>query len=102
MSEEQLSALLKKLKDNSELREKLEATSDLDSALGIAKEAGFDVTKADLTEYQAKQTLDLGDNDLERIAGGTELLTIVFCISALFCDRNKSAQCHGQITDSVT
>ncbi len=70
MSAEQLSALLAKLKDDSGLQEKLTGAADLDSAVVIANEAGFDVTKADWLKYQAKQALELSDEALEGIAGG--------------------------------
>jgi predicted ribosomally synthesized peptide with nif11-like leader len=70
MSEEQLSALLAKLKEDAGLREKLEGAGDLDAALALAKEAGFDVSMADWLNYQAKQTLDLSDEELEGVAGG--------------------------------
>ena len=48
MSEEQLAALLAKLKDDVGLQEKLKGAAHLDAAVAIAKEAGFDVSKADL------------------------------------------------------
>ena len=70
MSEEQLSALLAKLKDDAELREKLKGAADLDVAVAIAREAGFDVRKADWLKHQAKQTLVLSDEELEGVAGG--------------------------------
>ena len=70
MSEEQLSALLAKLKDDVGLQEKLKGAADLDAALAIAKEAGFDVSNADWLKYQAKQTLELSDEELEEVAGG--------------------------------
>jgi len=70
MSEEQLSALLAKLKEDAGLREKLKGAADLDAAVAIAKEAGFDVTKVDWLKYQAKQTLDLGEEELEGVSGG--------------------------------
>ena len=57
MSEEQLSALLAKLKDDAGLLEKLKGASELDKAVAIAKEAGFDVSKADWLRHQANQTL---------------------------------------------
>ncbi|MCP9814789.1 Nif11-like leader peptide family natural product precursor, partial [Synechococcus lacustris] len=47
MSEEQLAALLAKLKDDEGLQEKLKGASDLDAVLVIAKDAGFDISKAD-------------------------------------------------------
>ena len=72
MSEEQLAALLAKLKDDAALREQLQAAADLDAAVALAKEAGFDVSKADWLKYQAKQNLELSDEDLEEMAGGAE------------------------------
>ncbi|MCP9807571.1 Nif11-like leader peptide family RiPP precursor [Cyanobium sp. T1B-Tous] len=74
MSEEQLSALLAKLKDDEGLQEKLKGAADLDAAVALAKEAGFDVSKADWLKYQAKQTMELSDEELEGVAGGTEVL----------------------------
>jgi predicted ribosomally synthesized peptide with nif11-like leader len=70
MSEEQLAALLAKLKDDAGLQEKLKDAADLDAVLVIAKEAGFDISKADWLRYQATQTLELSDKELEGIAGG--------------------------------
>ena len=70
MSEEQLDALLAKLKDDTGLQEKLKGAADLDAVLVIAKEAGFDVSKADWLKYQAQRTLELSDEDLEKVAGG--------------------------------
>ncbi len=70
MSEEQLTDLLAKLNDDAGLREKLKGAADLDAAVAIAKEAGFDVSKADWLRYQAKQTLELSDQELEEVAGG--------------------------------
>ena len=70
MSEEQLAALFAKLKDDAGLQEKLKGAADLDAAVAMAQEAGFDVSKADWLGYQAKQTLELNDEELERVAGG--------------------------------
>ena len=70
MSEEQLTALLAKLKDDTGLLEKLKGAADLDAAVAIAKEAGFDVRKADWLKYQATKTLAVSDEDLEGVAGG--------------------------------
>ncbi len=72
MSEEQLSALLTKLKDDAVLQEKLKGAVDLDAALAIANEAGFDVSKADWLRYHANQTLELSDEELEVVAGGNK------------------------------
>jgi len=70
VSEEQLSALLAKLKDDSGLQEKLKSAADLDAAVALAKKAGFDVRKADWLKYQARQTIELSDEELEGVAGG--------------------------------
>ena len=75
MSEEQLAALLAKLKDDEGLQEKLKGASDLDAVLAIAKDAGFDISKADWLRYQAQQTIELSDEELERVAGGRGLET---------------------------
>ena len=79
MSEEQLTALLAKLNDDAGLQEKLKGAADLDAAVAMAKEAGFDVSKADWLKYQAKQTLELSDDELEGVAGGLPI-----CFSECF------------------
>ena len=72
MSEEQLTALLAKLKEDAGLQEKLKGAADLDAAVAVAKEAGFDVSKADWLKYQANQTLELSDEELEGVSGGKQ------------------------------
>ena len=72
MSEEQLAALIAKLKDDEGFQEKLKGAADLDAVLVIAKEAGFDVSKADWLRYQAKQTIELSEEELEGVAGGAD------------------------------
>ena len=73
MSEEQLSALLAKLKDDAGFQDKFKGAADLDGAVAMAKEAGFDVSKADWLRYQAKRTLELSDEKLEGVAGGSPM-----------------------------
>ena len=70
MSAEQLITLLAKLKDDTGLLQKLKDAADLDTAVAMAQEAGFDVSKADWLEHQAKETLELTDAELEDVAGG--------------------------------
>ena len=70
MSEEQLSVLLAKLKEDTGLQEKLKGAADLDGAVAMAQEAGFDVSKADWLKHQANQTLELTDGELEGVTGG--------------------------------
>ena len=83
MSEEQLAALLAKLKDDEGLQEKLKGASDLDAVLGIAKEAGFDISKAAWLRYQAKQTIELSDKELEGVAGGGNYAPTKLIISSM-------------------
>ena len=71
MSEDQVTALLARLKDDAGLKEKLKGAADIDAAVAIAMEAGFDVSKGDWLKYQAKQqTFELSDGELEAVAGG--------------------------------
>ena len=80
MSEEQLTALLAKLNEDAELREKLKGAADLDAAVAMAQEAGFDVSKADWLKHQAKETLELTDAELEEVTGGANAsYSVNFC-----------------------
>jgi predicted ribosomally synthesized peptide with nif11-like leader len=81
MSEEQLTALLAKLKDDAGLQEKLQGAADLDAAVTLAKEAGFDVSKSDWLKYQTKETIELSDEELEGVAGGCVCSRCWFSIS---------------------
>ncbi len=69
MSEEQLSALLAKLKDDAGPQEKLKDAADLDAAVAIAKEAGLDVSKANLAKVIQSLGLRIEMSD-EELAGG--------------------------------
>ena len=71
MSEEHFAALLARLKDDAGLREKLQGAADLDAAMALATEAGFDVSKEDWLSHQAPQALgaDMSDEELESVAG---------------------------------
>ena len=71
MSEEQLAALLAKLKDDAGLQEKIKGAADLDAAVAMAKEAGFDVSKADW--LRQAQKVELSDEELEEVTGGANL-----------------------------
>jgi predicted ribosomally synthesized peptide with nif11-like leader len=70
MSQEQLSALASKLNEDAGLLEKFKGAADLNAAVAIASEAGFDVTKEDWLNYQATKVLKLSDEELEGVAGG--------------------------------
>ncbi len=74
MSGEQLTAFLVAFKADTGLQEKFKGAADLDAAVAIAKEAGFDVSKTELLNLiQAKQTVELSDEDLEGVTGGFDL-----------------------------
>ncbi len=85
MSEEQLSALLAKLKEDAGLREKFQSAADIDAFLALAQEAGFDVSKADWMKHQAIQTPELSDNELEGVAGGA--LSLLDCLALSLAGR---------------
>jgi predicted ribosomally synthesized peptide with nif11-like leader len=70
MSQEQLAALIAKLQEDAGLREKLKGAVDIDAAVALAQEAGFDVSNADWLKYQTQQTQELSDVQLEGVAGG--------------------------------
>ena len=93
MSEEQLSALLAKLREDAGLREKLQGVGDLDSAVALAKEAGFDVSKTELDSNKAsKQILGITAEDLINISAGT----------GEHYRETSNLEVNSQITDSVT
>jgi len=71
MSESQLQALLAEVQSNADLRSKLESAASLDAAEAIARDAGFDVSKAEWLAYQNQDTQELGDEQLEGVAGGS-------------------------------
>ena len=75
MSEEQLKALLAKLKNHGGLQEKLKGAADPDAAVALAKEAGFDISKDDWLKYRLEQPFELSDEELEGISGGASAPT---------------------------
>ena len=70
MSHDQTVLLLAKLQEDAELREKVKSAASDEARELIVKEAGFNVTKEDFRAYQASQTADLSDEQLEAVAGG--------------------------------
>ena len=71
MSEEQLSALLAKLKDDAGLQERLKGASDLDAAVAMAQEAGIVISTEELLKAQAKLSEAAeADVELEDVTGG--------------------------------
>jgi len=74
MSDDQLSALLARLKEDNKLREMLLHAEDSDTALATAKSEGFDLNKTDWQRFIAQQSQDLTDEQLEAEVGGTTAL----------------------------
>ena len=70
MSDEQLSAFLAAVTEDAELQEKLKGAADLDAAVAIARDAGFDVSKEDCLKYQAEQAPEMSDEELAGVTGG--------------------------------
>jgi len=68
MSEEQLKAFWEAVQADPSLQENLRATTDTDSIVSIAKEAGFEITAEEAKEAQ----VDLSDEQLDGVAGGTD------------------------------
>lgn len=68
MSESQVIAFLNKIKEDQGLAEKVKKATDSSNLASIAKEAGFDVTSADLD--QIKSSSALSDKELETVSGG--------------------------------
>lgn len=73
MSEEQLKAFLEKVKSDTSLQEKLNAATEVDDVIAIAKEAGFMIS----AEVLKKDQPHIEDVELEGAAGGQG------CVSAL-------------------
>ncbi len=70
MSNEQLSAFMKVVSGDAGLQEKLKGAADPDAVVKIAKDAGFRICEDDWLNFQATQTQELSDEELEGAAGG--------------------------------
>ncbi|KZR84152.1 Nitrogen fixation protein of unknown function [Synechococcus sp. MIT S9509] len=75
MSEEQLKAFLDKLKEDTNLQEKLKAAGDSDTFLAIAKKAGFSLSVDDLNQNQSETS----EEELEAVAGGCDIELVSLC-----------------------
>jgi predicted ribosomally synthesized peptide with nif11-like leader len=93
MPEESLLMLISELKKNVELQQKLRGATDLDDAISIAQQAGYNVRKSDWLEFQAKQTLELSDSELERVVGGDGWTDD--CTNMIYC--NNASEYQGCI-----
>ena len=68
MSEEQLKAFLEKVKGDTTLREQLNASTNADAVVDIAKEARFVISVDDWNESQS----EVSDEELEAAVGGAQ------------------------------
>jgi len=71
MSEEQLTAFLEAVRADAGLQEKLNAASDADAVVEIAKAAGFVISAEELQMAQ----VELSDEELESVAGGRNYMS---------------------------
>ena len=71
MPEEQITAFFAAVKADARLEEKLKGANDIDGAVTIANEAGFSVSKDAWLKYHADQTLELSDDEVAGVTGGT-------------------------------
>ena len=76
MSKEQLKAFLEKVKSDTDMQEKLKATTSPEAAIEIAKEAGFSITAEDIQSMQS-QSGEVSDEELEAAAGGGNTCTFI-------------------------
>ncbi len=73
MPEEQLLALVARLKADSSFREKLRSAPNSKAFAEIVKEAGYDVSHEQWLKHVATNSMAISDEELERISGGTDL-----------------------------
>ncbi len=85
MSQEQLDALLAKLKDDASLQERLQAATSATEAAEIVEQAGFEVTIEELLAHRASSAGELSDAELEGVAGGSDTDCYGSCPSSAQC-----------------
>ena len=69
MSKEQLAALEEKVKTDTELLSLLAGAESAETAIQIAKDAGFSITAGDI-QSMLPQQVELSDDELDAAAGG--------------------------------
>ena len=70
MSKEQFRALQERMAGDLAFQASLKSAGDVESALQIAREAGFDVNQDDVSEYLANQEQALADDQVKDLSGG--------------------------------
>jgi predicted ribosomally synthesized peptide with nif11-like leader len=73
MSEEELLALVARLKSDRPFREKLRSVPNSMDFAEIVKEAGYDVSHEQWLNYLATNSMAISDEELEGISGGTDV-----------------------------
>ena len=66
MSDEQLKAFLKALREDAALQEALQGAADADAVVAIAKEVGFLISAEELKRVQT----EVSEEELQSMAGG--------------------------------
>ncbi len=80
MSEEEAKTFLKKVGEDKELQEKLKGVDSEEKLFAVAKEAGFDFTKKEWRAISPRKAdVELTDDDLGEVAGGTGLTQVRAC-----------------------
>ncbi len=85
MSQEQLDALLAKLKEDNTLQERLQAVNCAEEAAEIVSQAGFEVSIEELLAHRASTAGELSDAELEGVAGGSDTDCYGSCPSSAQC-----------------
>ena len=67
---ESIQELLKRVSEDSDLREKLKQADSVDTIIAIAKDQGCSIDASDVINYQSQNDVTLSDADLEKVAGG--------------------------------
>ena len=71
MSDQQLKAFLEVIESDASLQEKLLAAGSPEAVVAMAKEAGFDLSEADLLKHQQSiSEKELSDEDVAEVSGG--------------------------------
>ena len=68
MSEDQLKAFLKAVKNDTNLQQKIKAATDQNAITAIAKEAGFVISAEEVEKSQTSS--EISEEELEFVAGG--------------------------------
>ncbi len=83
--DDKIKELVKLCEANSDLRDKLRKAPDLEAFVELAKEAGVEISAADWVRSQALKTIELSDEELEKVAGGNWVTVIT--VTADYIDK---------------